>query len=236
MLSDSVRLRKLVAGISLIGFPLAGVISSVFDANEGTGMTGKDLYAIAVAHQGSIMLAAVIFIVSSILTVPALGGILHLVKGRGAGLVHVGAGFALIGAFGHMGYAVWQMMLARVTVDSDGAAMIAYLDRTSVVTDALLPMLIAVALGLLLVAFALYRAGLTPLWVPGLILTAVVLEMALDSTSVGESKWLPVAIWGAALVAFGYVGLRVLTMTVEEWANPREIRTASYVTAPALTA
>ena len=112
MLSDSVRLRKLVAGISLIGFPLAGVISSVFDANEGTGMTGKDLYAIAVAHHGSIMLAAVIFIVSSILTVPAVGGILHLVKGRGAGLVHVGAGFALIGAFGHMGYAVWQMMLA----------------------------------------------------------------------------------------------------------------------------
>jgi hypothetical protein len=219
-------MRRIGAGVALIGFPLAGVISSVFDANEGTGMPGADLYTIAAAHHAAIMTAAVIFLLSAILTVPVIAGLLHLLPGRGAVMGYIGGAFALVGAFGHMGYGIWQMMLARIPEDSDRAAMIAYLDRSSVVTDALLPMLLAIVVGIVLVTFALYRARFAPLWVPLVVLAAVIAEIGLDSTAAGESKWLPVVIWAAALIAFGYLGARVLAMSDDEWTHPRDIEEA----------
>jgi hypothetical protein len=213
---------KIIAGLCLIGFPLAGVISSLIDANEGTGMSGADLYQIAVAHHDAIMAAALIFMVSAVLTVPAVFGLLRLARGRGSIATQLGAALVVIGAFGHMGFAVWQMMLAKVPTDTDSAAMIAFLDRTAVVTNVLLPMLIAIAAGLVLLAFGLYRARFAPAWVPAVIAAAVVAELALDSTSVGDSKWLPVVIWAMGFIAYGYLGALVLRLTDEEWSNPRE--------------
>jgi hypothetical protein len=53
--------------------------------------------------------------VSAILTVPAALGLAHLLRARGAVLGHLGAACLVIGAFGHMGYAVWQLMVSRVS-------------------------------------------------------------------------------------------------------------------------
>lgn len=218
MLSDPVSFRKAVAGASLVGFPLAGLVSAILDADVGTGMEPSSLYAVLVGHERAIMVAALLFIVSAVLTVPALGGILHLLRARGAALGHIGAALVLIGAMGHMGYATWQMMLSYVPREADRAAMVAYLDRSSSVSNVLLlPMLIAVSLGLILVAVGLRRARVVPMWVPILALSTVAAETVIDAFVAEPGKWPAVIIWSLALAAFGYVGFLVLRMTGEEW-------------------
>ena len=215
-LSDPVTFRKRVAGASLIGFPFAGVISSLIDAEEGTDTPPGELYAIATAHDGAILAAALVFMVSAVLTLPALGGILHLLRDRGVGLGHVGAALVLLGAFGHMGYATWQVMLSQAPQAGDEAAMIAFLDRASLTTDILLPLLVAVAVGYLLLGFALRRAGIVPLWVPLVLVGGVLFATVTDSV---DSKFVPVVNWSFVLATFGFVGVRILGMSDDEWAR-----------------
>jgi hypothetical protein len=113
VLSDPVRFRKTIAGLALIGAPLAGFVSCLTDSSEGIGQPGASLYATAAAHGGGIWVTGLIFMVSAILTVPAALGLAHLLRARGAALGHLGAACLITGAFGHMGYAVWQLMLSR---------------------------------------------------------------------------------------------------------------------------
>lgn len=229
--ADPVRFRRIVAGASLIGFPLAAVASSVIDAEEGTGMDPAELYATLDAHQDAIFAAGLLFALSAVLMIPALGGILHLLRRRGVVLGHVGAGLLLLGAFGHMGYATWQLLLSRVPDDGDTGALIAYLDRTAVVADAvLLPMLLAVPVGLILATLGLRRAGVVPAWVPALTIGTVAVDFLLSSSD-DPSKWTMVGIWTLALVAFGYVGTRVLGMTDADWTTPTEVRDEVHDTA-----
>ena len=220
ILADPVRLRKTVAGVALIGFPLAGLLSSIADSDEGTNLEASTLYGLLIGNEASIRLAGLLFIVSAVLTVPAIGGMLHLLRGRGAALGHVGAAFALVGAFGHMGYATWQLMLAHVPNQPDQAAMVAYLDRSSSVSDlVLLPMLIAITLGLILMAVGLRKARFVPLWVPLLAVSTVAAESVVSTVLADSAKWSMVAIWTMVLVAFGYVGVRLLRMTSEQWSD-----------------
>lgn len=181
-------------------------------------MEATDLYAALAGNERTIRLAGLLFIVSAVLTVPALGGMVHLLRRRGVVLGHIGAGLVLIGSLGHMGYATWQLTLSYVPNEPDREAMIAYLDRSSTVSDViLLPMLICISLGLILLALGLRRARLVPLWVPLLTGSVVLVEMVMEALLTDPGKWPAVVIWALALIAFGYVGLRVLRMTRAQW-------------------
>lgn len=214
--SDPISIRRASTGIGLITFPFFGVLSSLLDAEEGTGMAGSELYRIAASHEDGIFAAGLLFIVCAVLTVPALG-ILHLIHSRGAVLGYTGGALMLIGAFGHMGYATWQLMLAKVAADADSAAMVAYLDRSGTVTDILLPMMLAIMVGVLLLAFALHRANVVPLWFPILVVGGVAAEFALEG--VMSPKWMMVGIWSLMFVIFAYLGQRVLRLSRDEWAR-----------------
>ena len=218
-LSDPISFRKAVAGVSLIGFSLAGLISCLPDANEGTGTKGAQLQAIAAAHHSGIWLSGLIFMLSAILTVPALGGMLHLLRHRGVAAGHIGAVFLLLGAFGHMGYGTWQLMVSRVPGGTDPAAMAAYLDRASVIQGVLLPLLFAVVIGLVLMTIALRRSGFAPLWVPVAAVAVTLFELGSNATALSNSKWTPVVTWAIVAITFGYLGIRVLAMSRDAWAQ-----------------
>ena len=153
--------------------------------------------------------------VSAILTVPAALGLAHLLRARGAALGHLGAACRIIGAFGHMGYAVRQLILSRAA--GPGApALIAYLDRTSVVALVLVPLMILLDVGLVLLAAGLLRAGAVPRWAPWLIIVTVAADFAIQFTSI-TATWPVTVVWGVLVVSFGSIGVRVLTMTPAAW-------------------
>lgn len=214
LLADPVRLRRSVIGAAFIGCPLAGVVSSLFDADEGSGTNGHDIYRIAVAHHRGIWVAGLIFLLSAVLTVPIAAGVLHLTRSRGTVLGHLGAAFLVLGAFGHMGYGTWQLMVARApSAGPHAGAVGAYFDRASAVTNVLLPLLFCIVIGLILGAFAMRRAAFIPGWVPALVVVAAVFDVVTDSMS----KWTPVATWGMVLVALAYVGVKVLRTPDSAW-------------------
>jgi hypothetical protein len=216
VLSDPIRFRKTIAGLALIGAPLAGFISCLTDSSEGIGQPGTTLYATVSAHGGGIWLTGLIFMVSAILTVPAALGLAHLLRQRGAVLGHLGAACLVIGAFGHMGYAVWQLMVARAA-GPGAAALIVYLDRTAAVTPVLVPLMVLLDVGLVLLAAGLLRARAVPGWAPWLTIVTVAADFAIQFTSV-TATWPVTAVWAALVVSFGAIGLRVLSMPPAEWA------------------
>ncbi len=217
-LHDPVRFRRTVAGASLVGFPVAGVISSLLGSNEGTDTPPAELYGIAAASGDAMLLSGLVFMLSAALTVPAASGMMHLLRGRGATLGHLGGTFVLLGALGHMGYGTWQVMLSRVPQERDRTAMIDYLERTSVITAVLLPLLICIIVGLLLLAVGLRRAGRIPLWVLLAVIGLGVVDLAISSIEL-DSKIVPVLVWTLATVPLARIGVLVLSMSDEQWAR-----------------
>ena len=208
--------RKAAAGASILGFAVTGLVSALIGSEEGTGTGPADLYTLARVDERALLLSAAVFVVSSVLMIPAVGGMLRLLRGRGAALGHLGAVFFVLGAFGHMGYATWQLMLAVVPHDPDRAAMEAFLDRSSLITDALLPLLLSVVLGAVLLLVALWRAGRLPTWI--LAVTAAAVAFQLTAETLGwQGKVVPIVNWTAMALVFGFLGVRVLRMTREEW-------------------
>ncbi len=227
VLSDPIRFRKTVAGIGLIGAPVAGFLSCLTDSSEGIGQKGSDLYATISAHSHGIWITGLIFIASAILTVPAALGLAHLLRTRAVVLGHLGAACLVIGAFGHMGYAAWQLMVAQAGSAQPGAAaaLIAYLDRTSALTPVLVPLMLLLDVGLVLLAAGLLRARAVPAWAPWLTIAAIAADVAVQFTSI-TATWPVTAVWGVLVVSFGYLGVRLLTMPPAAW--------AAYTTTPAV--
>jgi hypothetical protein len=217
VLSDPIRFRKTIAGVALIGAPLAGFVSCLTDSSEGIGQSGTSLYATAAAGGGRIWITGLIFMVSAILTVPAALGLAHLLRARGVVLGNLGVACLVAGAFGHMGYATWQLMVARVS--GPGApALVAYLDRTSALTPVLVPLMVLVDVGLVLLAAGLLRARAVPGWVPWLVIVAIVADFAVQFTSI-TATWPVTAVWGVLAISLGSIGIRVLAMTPAYWAT-----------------
>lgn len=236
-LSDPTRFRRRVAGAGLIGFPLAGLVAALIDADEGTDTAASELYAIAATHSDAILVAALVFMVSAVLTVPAVGGIVHLVRGRGVSLAHVGGALVVLGGFGHMAYATWQLMLTQVARAPDQAALVAFLDRQqSVMTPVLLPLLIAVPVGVLLLAIALRRARIVPQWFLVATIATFAFDVVLNSSSLEDTKLPIVFAWAAFAVLFGFLGVRVLRMSDADWARPRPIEEGLPTTVPGTAA
>jgi hypothetical protein len=214
------RFRRRVAGISLIGFAAMLVAQDLVGARTPSDAAGQ--YAAVAAERGGTIVSSVFLLVSSIFLVPAVFGILHLVRGRGVTLVHIGGGLAILGALGHVAVMTYQLALVEMTRVGDREAMVALIDRLSNSTTVglvVFPMILAFALGLLILSVALWRAGIVQGWAAALVLVAVILDVGAPDgapTAVSIVKQL------LGFAAFTYVGLRVLRMSDAEWEQPSE--------------
>ena len=205
------RFGRTATGLAVIGFPLAGLSAALIDSHEGTDTPAAELYEIAAAHSDAIFVSALVFMLSAVLTVPAAFGLMSAVRDRGTTLARIGAAFMTLGAFGHMGFATWQIMITRVPADADRPAMLAYLERQNGATTAvLLPLLLSIVVGVVLMVIALYRAGLVPRWFFVTTMAMVAFDLVLNSTSLQNSKAPLVFVWAAFTVLFGYLGGRLL--------------------------
>ena len=218
------RFRQRVAGISLIGFGATLVAQDLVGARTPSEAAGQ--YAAVAAERGGTVASSLFLLVSSILLVPMVFGILHLVRERGVTLAHIGGGLAILGALGHVAVMTYQLALVEMTRVGDREAMIALIDRLSNSTTVglvVFPMILAFALGLLLLSIALWRARVVQGWAAVLVLVAVAIDIGAPDgapTAVSIAKQL------LAFAAFAYVGLRVLRMGDAEWerrSEPRDV-------------
>jgi hypothetical protein len=170
------------------------------------------------ANADGIHTTALVFMLSAVLTVPTALGIAHLLRGRGSTLGNLGAAALGLGAFAHFGYGVWQLMISRAVGLGDQTNVIVYLDRMSSAVNVLLPGLFSVDIGIALLAVGLLRARTVPLSVPWLVIAAMVADLGVQFAGI-TADWPVTALWGVLTVAFGYIGVRVLSMPLDAWSQ-----------------
>lgn len=141
-------------------------------------------------------------------------GIMHLLRRRAVVLGHVAGVLAVWG---------WVSLPGMLSVDFYDLSLAAHADRGAAVgiSDRAggyagsavmgVPVLLGI-LGLVLLVVALWRAGFVPAWVP------VVLFVGTAASFVGPPTAVYFTVGTAAwLASLGYVGLKMLGMSDEEW-------------------
>lgn len=202
--------HRTVAGLCLILAPL--VLAIAQPINPGEGDAG---WVQAMADMpGRIQAASLLVILSSLLFVPALIGLLRLVRQRGSVLGHVGVGLMLIGVIGHAVWAGFEIVLVwMATSEIDRAQLSAVVNDgapSSIgFTVVLLMFLAGFFLGAIVLAAGLWRSGAVPRWAAACIAAFPLSEfIPIGNESIQESVFMI----GLTLmvIGFGAIGLKLL--------------------------
>ena len=161
------------------------------------------------------MASLLLMMLAAVLTVPAVSGVLHQARDRGAALANAGAAFLVLGGLALFAEGVvW--LTATALPGGDPAEMAAYFDRltASSLTGAVwMTLMLCLGIGLLALPWAAWRAGGLHWWVPALATVAVLAEFGLPFHTTASE----IVVFTALTAAFGAIGLRVLRMTDAEW-------------------
>jgi hypothetical protein len=215
-ITDADNFRRTLAGLCLISAPVAGLAATV-GAPPAALDIGERL-AIVAEHSTRFLAANLLALLTQVLLAPALLGLLHLLKGRGVVLGHIGGGLALAGVFGYVGVLATEFVLLQMA-EGDRQEMIALAERVygSVGFGIFLLMfLFGLLLGLIILSVALWRARIAPIWAAACIALASVLDLVASTSTVAV-----VLAWTLLLAGLGWIGLKVLNMSDEDWAQGR---------------
>jgi hypothetical protein len=214
--SDPNHFHKTVAGACLVLAPLfllaSSAVAPALTADEGAQLT------VIAHHPDRFYLFSVLGLVSSILLVPALLGVMHMLRERAPGWGYVGGGLMMLGNLLSIGdwmsnFVQWQM----AAPSADRAQMTALLKRLDETTGSALPLQIsgpAFLLGTTVLAIGFYRAHAVPAWTAASLVAGIVLNLAGFVTS---SVALLIVSSAVLFVALGWIGRIVLTRPDAEW-------------------
>ena len=219
-LSDAHHFRKTFAGFCMIAAPLLLLVSTVIHPETGTDASST--IAAAADSPDAWYLAHLLALVSLVLAVPAVLGLMHMLREREVAMGHLGGGLGLLGILAFVGivaldgFAGWQAGVG------DRSEMVALFDRLYDSAGVAIPfyvMSFALTLGVLCLAYGLYRARFVQPWM-AMLLGIGAIVLAVGVVTAGEL----VTIGGAAflLVGLGSVGRMVLAESDEAWEHTPE--------------
>ncbi len=217
--SDARHFRRLVAGVCLIAAPAVLLIGALLHPQSKADAAAH--IAVVRDSPGRYYVAHAIILAGLVLFVPAILGLMHLLRERATAFGHVGGGLVIIGLFGAAavvavdGIATSQMGQP----EANAQEMAALLDRIR--DSAGLRVIggvgaIGFLAGGLLLAYGLWRTGAVQPWIASGIAVA---NIVLFIGQLADNRAI-IAIAGAiALIAFGLIGWRLLTESDEQWAR-----------------
>ena len=219
-LSDAHHFRKMVAGACMVVAPLvllaAMVIHPASEMNEATQVATiqANLDAWYVAH--------LLALVSIAVMVPAVLGLMHMMREREVAFGHVGGGLAMLGLLAFAGIvgmelAMWQMAAGGST--REAVALLERLNNTAGIVIPFAFVSFGFALGLACLAVGLYRARAVQSWMAlstaaGAILFGFAIGTAMN--------WLAIVAAAFLVVGLGAIGRMVLRETDEAWESTPE--------------
>jgi hypothetical protein len=157
--------------------------------------------------------------------VPAILGLMHMLREREVTLGHLGGGLAMLGALAAVGsvaigFVVWQMAVPG----ADAAQMTALMDRVNDTAGSSVPFTIAVfalPAGIVALCLGLVRGHFVHAGVAGcLALGAIAAAIGFAAATM----WLLIAGYAAMMVGLGVIGQMVLNETVEDWEHTPTFR------------
>jgi hypothetical protein len=221
--SDSHHLRKTVAGACMVLAPLLFLVAFVVSPKLETS-AGKQLSA-AVDHADRFYFANLVAMVGLFLVVPAVLGVMHMLRERRPAYSGLGGALTLIGVFASMvGQGVAFVMWEMARNGADSAANVSIVHAVTHDTGTVLPIYIlgyVGAVGVVVLAAGLYMARVVDWWMALFFAAGVVcINVAFPA------GLLALAIVGSALmlVGLGSMGLMVLRESDADWEHTPDYR------------
>jgi hypothetical protein len=219
-LSDAHHSRKMLAGACMVLAPVVLLVATVI--HPASDMDEAAQVATIAANLDAWYLAHLLALVAVVVTVPALLGLMHMLRERQVALGHVGGGLAMIGLLAYVGIigielAMWQMVAGGSTAEAVGL-----LERLNETAGIVIPFGVAslgFAIGMAILGVGLYRARAVQSWMA---LSVGIGALVFGIAVVAALNWL--AIVGAAflVVGLGAIGRMVLRETDEAWEHTPE--------------
>jgi hypothetical protein len=219
-LSDAHHSRRMVAGACMVVAPVfllvATVIHPASDMDEATQVAtiADNLDAWYLAH--------LLALLAIVLMVPALLGLMHMLRERQVTLGHLGGGLAMLGLLAFVGIVAMELAMWQLVGEGDTAAAVSLLGGLNESAGIVIPfavMSFGFAIGMALLAVGLYRARVVQSWMSvsvgaGSILFGVGTAMAVN--------WLAIVAAAFLVVGLGSIGRMVLRETDEAWEHTPE--------------
>lgn len=207
---NTTRFRRATTATCLVLWPMSMLGAALVQPEIGEHP--GEVYDAASAHAGRIAASVGIGGPGVLLWVVAVAGAVHLVRTRGATLAHVGGVLALLGALGHAVMATLFLVLLALPEDGHRAELLPVIDRVAGhVFPVALPLLMLGGIGVVLLAFALRRAGLAPVATPVLVSAGFVSEFVPLGGTTGD-----IVLWVLVGAGLGLAGRRVLGLADEQ--------------------
>jgi hypothetical protein len=213
--SDSQHLRKTVAGLSMVLGPLLLVVAFVASPRLETG-AGAQL-RVAAEHVDRYYLVNLIAMVGVAVLVPAVLGLMHMVRERRPVHGAIGGGLAVLGLLATMvsfgiAFAIWRMASDGVTA-ADVSLLDSIIDSAGIVIPVTAVGFLG-AIGFVLLMLGLYRGHVVDWWMALCAAIGVVLINVAFPAGM-----LALAILGSALllVGLGAIGVMVVRESDADW-------------------
>ena len=221
-LSDSHHFRKTIAGMCMIAAPLLLLVGMVIHPERKTDV--GDQLAVAANHMDAWFAAHLIVAVSLVLAVPAVLGLMHMLREREVAFGHLGGGLAMIGLLATTGVVAIDGFVGWQAAASPSSEMTALFERVTETAGVVIPfflMSLAFTVGMLFLAAGLYRARAVQSWTAAMLAIGSIV-FAIGNVMAGDL----LSIVGAAvlLVGFVQVGRMVLAESDEDWEHTPEYR------------
>ena len=219
-LSDAHHSRKVLAGACMVVAPLvllaAMVIHPPSDMNEATQVATiqDNLDAWYVAH--------LLALISIAVMVPAVLGLMHMLREREVALGHVGGGLAMLGLLAFTGIVAMELVMWQMAAGGDTREAVTLLERLNETAGIVIPFVVVsfgFALGVACLAIGLYRARAVQSWMA----ISVAAGAILFGVAIGSAmNWLAIVAAAFLVVGLGAIGRMVLQETDEAWEHTPE--------------
>jgi hypothetical protein len=218
-LSDPRRLRRLAAGLCMIGAPLTLLVGALLHPDSGDSASAH-IAAIA-ANPGRNYASHTTILVGLVLFLGVILGLVHLLRQRAPAVADVGGALGIVGLFGATsivavdGIAFTQMGQP----DADAQEMAALLDRIMESAGAraiAVVSALSLLMGMFVLAYGLWRTRAVRSWVPPGVAAAAI---AFFLGQVTDSRVIFAVAFAGYLVTLGVIGRSVLSQSDDEWAG-----------------
>jgi hypothetical protein len=220
--SDSQHLRKTVAGACMVLAPLLFLAAFVISPKLETS-AGRQL-AVAHSHLDRYYISTLVAMIGLFLVVPAVLGLMHMVRERQPVYGAVGGGLTMIGVLASLvgigaGFAIWQMA-------SDGVqpADVSALHGMLHTAGAVIPLYIVGfvgAVGAVVLGYGLYASRVVDWWMALFFAVGVV---CINVAFPAAALWLAIVGSAVMLVGLGSMGMMVLRESDADWEHTPDYR------------
>ena len=212
---DTADFRRTLAGICLITQPLLNLISVSISPQQSTD-TSEQLAMIG-AYPTRFLISSLLDLLWLLLLIPAVLGLLHLLRARGALLGDIGCGFVLagiVGAAAYRGVNLGQLQVAESGL-KQGQLLTAFGQPSLGSVVVMLISAIGLVIGYALLAVGLWRTRAAPRRASGLIVAFLVVDIV--GLAAGGNKVVLLVAHTLLLVGLGWIGVKILAMSDAQW-------------------